>query len=701
MTKTHTDVRIHQEELEAHILGPWAEDRRKVRKLMEDPIFHYQFNLTKEEQRELTLKQLQELADRKIIGKAYPKEFGGEENPGANIAGFSEMFHANPSMQIKGGVQWGLFGSAVLHLGSAEHHDRFLPGIMDLSVPGVFAMTEIGHGSDVASIGTTATYDPEAEEFVLNTPFRAAWKEYLGNAAKHGVAAVVFAQLITKGVNHGVHAFYVPIRTVGEDGSTEMCPGVQSEDDGHKGGLNGIDNGRLAFDNVRVPRENLLNRYGDVAADGTYSSEITSPGRRFFTMLGTLVQGRVSLSGAATVASKMALTTAIRYGEERRQFVSTDENRETVLMDYQRHQHRLLPLLARTYASQFMHNQLLERFDDVFSGRHDSDEDRQDLETLAAASKAAATWLALEAIQESREACGGAGYMSENRLTGLYADLDVYVTFEGDNNVLLQLVGKRLLTDSNNIYAVESSGAKGLSGARNSGVLAATGEVVAFLDDDAEAGPDWLARQLRLYADPAVLGVGGRVDPLWEQGRPRHFPPELDWIVGCSHQGLPHVAAEVRNVIGASMSFRRIVFERAGLFDEKMGRDATLRSCEETELCIRAVACMPNGRIVYEPESLATHHVPTDRGTLHYMMARAWGEGLSKGYLSRSPGRGPKLGPERRYMTTTLPRAVARGLLSGDAAGLACSGSILAVLAATGTAYARERLRPRRPAASI
>ncbi len=155
-----------------------------------------------------------------------------------------------------------------------------------------------------------------------------------------------------------------------------------------------------------------------------------------------------------------------------------------------------------------------------------------------------------------------------------------------DHNVRLY---KRLLTDSNNIYAVESSGAKGLSGARNSGVLAATGEVVAFLDDDAEAGPDWLARQLRLYADPAVLGVGGRVDPLWEQGRPRHFPPELDWIVGCSHQGLPHVAAEVRNVIGASMSFRRIVFERAGLFDEKMGRDATLRSCEETELCIRAL----------------------------------------------------------------------------------------------------------------
>src|SRR5699024_6407501 len=125
-------------------------------------------------------------------------------------------------------------------------------------------MTEIGHGSDVASIATTAVYDEETAEFVINTPFRAAWKEFIGNAAIDGRAAVVFAQLITRGVNHGVHAFYVPIR----DEAGELLPGVQSEDDGLKGGLNGIDNGRLAFENVRVPRADLLNRYGEVAADG-------------------------------------------------------------------------------------------------------------------------------------------------------------------------------------------------------------------------------------------------------------------------------------------------------------------------------------------------------------------------------------------------------------------------------------------------
>src|SRR6185312_11622886 len=188
----------------------------------------------------------------------------------------------------------GLFGAAVLHLGTTPHHEKWLPAIMSLATPGAFAMTETGHGSDVASIGTTATYDPASDEFVIDTPFRAAWKDYLGNAAKDGQAAVVFAQLIVAGVNHGVHALYVPIRDGGE-----FLPGIGGDDDGLKGGLNGIDNGRLHFTDVRIPRTNLLNRYGDVTADGTYSSPIHSPGRRFFTMLGTLVQGRVSLDGAA------------------------------------------------------------------------------------------------------------------------------------------------------------------------------------------------------------------------------------------------------------------------------------------------------------------------------------------------------------------------------------------------------------------
>ncbi|PPF45679.1 MULTISPECIES: acyl-CoA dehydrogenase [unclassified Rathayibacter] len=422
------------------LLGAWREQRLASRALTARPELHRTDGLPMKEHRLRVSEQMRVLAAEGGVHRAFPVDLGGEADHGGNIAGFEELVTADPSLQIKSGVQWGLFGAAVLHLGTRPHHEKWLPGIMSLEIPGAFAMTETGHGSDVASIATTATY--EDGEFVLRTPFRAAWKDYLGNAAVDGRAAVVFAQLVTRGVNHGVHAFFVPIR----DEQGAFLPGVGGEDDGLKGGLNGIDNGRLHFDGVRVPRENLLNRYGDVAADGTYSSPIASPGRRFFTMLGTLVQGRVSLDGASVAAAKIALTVAVTYGDQRRQFTGGGE-REEVLLDYQRHQRRLLPRLATTYAAAFAHEKLLTAFDEVFSGANDTEQSRQDLETLAAGLKALSTWHALDTLQEAREACGGAGFLAENRLTQLRADLDVYATFEGDNTVLLQLVAKRLLTD--------------------------------------------------------------------------------------------------------------------------------------------------------------------------------------------------------------------------------------------------------------
>ncbi|PPG60347.1 acyl-CoA dehydrogenase [Rathayibacter sp. AY1D2] len=422
------------------LLGAWREQRLASRALTARPELHRTDGLPMKEHRLRVSEQMRVLAAEGGVHRAFPVDLGGEADHGGNIAGFEELVTADPSLQIKSGVQWGLFGAAVLHLGTRPHHEKWLPGIMSLEIPGAFAMTETGHGSDVASIATTATYEDGV--FVLRTPFRAAWKDYLGNAAVDGRAAVVFAQLVTQGVNHGVHAFFVPIR----DEQGAFLPGVGGEDDGLKGGLNGIDNGRLHFDGVRVPRENLLNRYGDVAADGTYSSPIASPGRRFFTMLGTLVQGRVSLDGASVAAAKIALTVAVTYGDQRRQFTGGGE-REEVLLDYQRHQRRLLPRLATTYAAAFAHEKLLTAFDEVFSGANDTEQSRQDLETLAAGLKALSTWHALDTLQEAREACGGAGFLAENRLTQLRADLDVYATFEGDNTVLLQLVAKRLLTD--------------------------------------------------------------------------------------------------------------------------------------------------------------------------------------------------------------------------------------------------------------
>lgn len=369
----------------------------------------------------------------------FPAAYGGGDDVGGWITGFSMMAFTDLSLLVKCGVQWGLFGGSVLLLGTQRHHDEYLRQILSMDLPGCFAMTETGHGSDVQSLHTTATYDPDTEEFVVHTPDDEARKDYIGNAARDGRMAVVFAQLSTLGTSHGVHALLVPIRTADGD----AWPGVRIEDCGRKAGLNGVDNGRLWFDEVRVPRTALLNRYAEVAPDGTYSSPIESEGRRFFTMLGTLVQGRVSIAGGAVNAAEMALTIAVRYAERRRQFADPDGD-EILLLDYRQHQRRLLPALATTYAMHFAQEELVGALDTASTG--DDDRDHRELESNAAGIKALATWHATRTIQTCREACGGAGYMSENQLASLKADTDVFTTFEGDNTVLLQLVAKGLLT---------------------------------------------------------------------------------------------------------------------------------------------------------------------------------------------------------------------------------------------------------------
>jgi acyl-CoA oxidase len=421
--------------------GRWADIRAQVRETLRDPRFAPQMGLTTEQHRDRVREQIAVIAETDGPKLLFPKEYGGLDEVGAAITSFETQAHADLSLLVKGGVQWGLFGGAIKNLGTEAHHERYLADVMNFALPGCFAMTETGHGSDVQSLRTTATYDPAAQEFVINTPDDEARKDYIGNAARDGRMAVVFAQLETAGENHGVHAFLVPIRKV--DGSVET--GVSIEDDGQKAGLNGVDNGRLSFDHVRVPREALLNRFGDVAVDGTYSSPIDSVNKRFFTMLGTLVQGRISISGAAVSAAKGALTIAVRYGNRRRQFRAPGRDEEVTLLDYLAHQRKLLPPLATTYALLFAQAELVAELHEAQTGVPD-DEARRKLETFAAALKAASTWHATETIQACREACGGAGYLAANQLAGLKADTDVFTTFEGDNTVLLQLVAKTLLT---------------------------------------------------------------------------------------------------------------------------------------------------------------------------------------------------------------------------------------------------------------
>ncbi|MFL6095023.1 MAG: acyl-CoA dehydrogenase family protein, partial [Blastococcus sp.] len=439
---TSLPASVDPKAIQAVLDGRWAHVRKDARENLDDPDFLPTYGENVQEARERVTRAAKKLADSGRVGLGFPKEYGGEDDSGGSVTSVEMLAFGDLSLMVKAGVQWGLFGGALQLLGTKQQHDRYLRDVMSFDLPGCFAMTETGHGSDVQQLRTTCTYDPATETFDLHTPHQAARKDYIGNAAKDGRMAVVFAQLITQGKNHGVHAWLVPIRN--EDGTP--CAGVTIGDDGAKAGLNGVDNGRLTFDHVTVPRDMLLDRYGQVAADGTYTSSIENETRRFFTMLGTLVRGRVSVGGSASSATKLALDIAVRYGNVRRQFAAPGDDREIVINDYLVHQRKLLPALATTYGLHFAQGELVELMHDVQSAP-DLDEDAQrQLESRAAGLKVAQTWHATRTIQMCREACGGAGYLQENRLPHLKADTDVFTTFEGDNTVLLQLVAKGLLT---------------------------------------------------------------------------------------------------------------------------------------------------------------------------------------------------------------------------------------------------------------
>lgn len=431
------------EQIRTVLDGRWASTREALRSDDRFPVAVPALELDLEEQRRRTLEMVTALSGTDLVRGGLPPSLGGTGDLGASVTGLEMVGHGDLSVFVKGGVQFGLFGGAIANLGTERHHERYLPGMADLSLPGCYAMTETGHGSDVQSILTTATHDPDTDELVIHSPSPAARKDYIGGAARDARLAAVFAQLVVDGENHGVHCVLVPIR----DESGAAVPGVTISDCGAKMGLRGVDNGRLMFDRVRVPRENLLGRYGDIDDDGTYTSPIESVNRRFFTMLGTLVRGRITVGAGAGAAARSALAIAVRYGTQRTQFTYPDGENEVVVLDYLGHQRKLLPRLAKSYALALAQNRLIEKMAAIDAGELTGESDQRELEARAAGLKAITTEHATDTIQTCREACGGAGYMSLNRFTDLKADTDVFTTFEGDNTVLLQLVAKGMLTN--------------------------------------------------------------------------------------------------------------------------------------------------------------------------------------------------------------------------------------------------------------
>lgn len=451
--------------LRRYLDGPWGSLRERVFHLLADPALHPAPGTPAgmepmDRHRARTLAGVQRIADEGLGRLAYPVRHGGGGDVAGSIVLFETLGYGDLSLLVKYGVHYGLFGGSVVQLGTARHHARYLPDIGSLALPGCYAMTEVNHGSNVRDLETEARYLPDEEAFEIHTPHPGARKDWIGNAALHGRIATVFAQLRVGEEEHGVHAFLVPLR----DAEGNPLPGITLEDCGPKVGLNGIDNGRITFDRVRIPRENLLDRFGHVTADGRYESPIRSPGRRFFTMLGTLVTGRISIAAAAGSAARTALSIAVPWSDHRRQFGPAGGT-EVPVLDYLMQQRLLLPRIAESYALHFATRDLIRSF----AALHAADEVARDevtreaspeeeasgdplaeararLEVAAAGIKVYASRHAVETIQACREACGGRGYDARNRFGELRRDTDIFTTFEGANVVLLQLVARGLLS---------------------------------------------------------------------------------------------------------------------------------------------------------------------------------------------------------------------------------------------------------------
>ncbi|KAL6058988.1 fatty-acyl coenzyme A oxidase [Balamuthia mandrillaris] len=348
---------------------------------------------------------------------------------------FEVMSLYDPSWATRIAVHHGLFQGAILGQGNQEQRAKWGLDALNMRIFGCFAMTELGHGSHVRGLETTASYDPETQEFVLNTPTVTATKWWIGAAGQTATHAVVFARLITLGKDEGVHPFIVQLRRI-EDGSP--LPGISLGDCGAKMGRNGVDNGWIQFDHVRIPRNQMLMRWANVTPEGKY----IPPPKRELTY-GPLVGGRVLMVKDSSDFLKKALTIAVRYSAVRRQ---GEENNQ--IIDFQTHQHRLLPVLATTFAVHITSVGLNEKFAALmksFKEEKLSPELLQDVHATSAGLKAVCTWWANESLETCRQCLGGHGYSSYSGFQEMLGDFAVQCTWEGDNTVLSQQTARFLL----------------------------------------------------------------------------------------------------------------------------------------------------------------------------------------------------------------------------------------------------------------
>ncbi|GAM29006.1 hypothetical protein SAMD00019534_121820 [Acytostelium subglobosum LB1] len=401
--------------------------------LQHSPVFKSGRDLPPMQYKDLVLEQLKAIAKSGLYDAQYVRD-----RPDITFI-LADVFSSfNNNIVTKFGAQYGLFCGSLLMLGT-ERHQHLLELGNKIKAVGSFSMTEVGHGSNVQALQTTARYKADTQEFIIDTPTPMSEKYWIGGAGVHAHYTTIFARLIdAQSIDRGVHAFVVQLRDVS---TNAPMPGIQIKECGMKLGLNGVDNGHIKVTNVRIPRVNLLNKFSDVNEKGEYTSKFRDPLQNFAATLAPFVSGRVFVATIAGGAMKTCLAIAIRYSHYRKQF-GPDLKNELPIITLPSQQRRLFVPLANLIIMDMYNKKMVEL---LMTDRNGA---TQVTHAHCAGIKALFSWESIKAFQTCREACGGQGFRLENRIAEFKSDSDITATYEGDNTVLMQQVAKYAMSAS-------------------------------------------------------------------------------------------------------------------------------------------------------------------------------------------------------------------------------------------------------------